>query len=73
MTKAELEKKIAVLENECATFKRRADFATTELMEISQGIACKPYWHNEGSTSWEKVLRWRAAKAVEKIALMVRP
>lgn len=73
MTKAELEKKIAVLENENATLRRRSDFAITELTEISQGVASTPGWYNSCKNTWESVLRWRAAKAVEKIALMVRP
>lgn len=73
MTKAEMQKKITILENENATLRRRADFATVELTEISQGVASTSHWYNSCKNSWESVLKWRAAKAVEKIALMVRP
>lgn len=73
MTKADLEKKIAVLENENALLRRRADFATTELTEISQGVCPTPYWYNACKHSWIEALRWRAAKAVEKIAGMKNP
>jgi len=73
MTKADLEKRIVLLENETALLRRRADFATAELTEISQGVASTPSWYNACRHTWDQALKWRAAKAVEKIALMVRP
>lgn len=73
MTKAELEKRIAVLENENALLRRRSEFATTELAEISQGVASTPSWYNSCKNGWTDVIKWRAAKAVEKIAGMRYP
>lgn len=73
MTKAELEKKITLLENDNALLRRRSEFATTELAEISQGVGSAPAWYKACTHGWIDVLKWRAAKAVEKIAGMKYP
>lgn len=73
MTKSEMEKRIGVLEADNRLLRARADFAATELAEISQGVAPTPAWYDKLKNNWAEVVRWRAAKAVEHLARMKNP